>query len=152
MAPVPSAGAPAGAVEFAATERIPVKDPEAPVPNASASAAAGSTAAAPVNDFGVSSADDEDVDKDKTDITDEAAWQDALTIMMFYERLSGQSLGAANWFDASIEPKLRLTQAQRKFIASLCEQLLFGFRTAGAIEEEREQYEPMGAEETSRSC
>ena len=171
---MPNASASAGAAEFAATERISVKDSEAPVPNASASAAAGSTAAAPVNDFdvslsdddvsnasasvaagstaaapvndfGVSSSDDEDVDKDKTDITDEAAWQDALTIMMFYERLSGQTLGAANWFDASIEPKLRLTQAQRKVIASLCEQLLFGFRTEGATEHERETCEPMTA-------
>ena len=137
VAPVPNEPAP--------SNRISLQNPLAPVPNARSSAAAGSTAPAVVNDVGICSSDDDGVDKNQTDITDDAAWQDALTIMMFYEQLSGASTDEKTWFDASIEPKLRLTQAQRKVIASLCEQLLFGFRTEGATENERRTCEPTTA-------
>ena len=65
--------------------------------------------------------------------------------MMFYEQLSRPSTGEETWFDAPIEPKLRLTQAQRKVIASLCEQFLFGFRNDAATEHERPTCEPTTA-------
>ena len=69
--------------ETATTNRIPLQNPLTPVTNASASAAAGSTVSALVNDVGIFSADEEDVDNNKTDITDDDAWQNALTIMLF---------------------------------------------------------------------
>ncbi len=60
--------------------------------------------------------------------------------------LRGRAPGAMNCFDAPIDPQLNLTQEQTEVIAILRQQLLLGFRNAGATEEEREQYEQMGAE------
>ena len=67
--------------------------------------------------------------------------------LVFYERVSNHSIGDKTWFDASVEPKLRLTQAQRKVIASLSEKLLFGFRTDGSTAHKRKICEPTTAAE-----
>ena len=65
--------------------------------------------------------------------------------MLFYERLSNQIIRENTWFDASTEPKIRLSQPQRQVIASLCEQLLFGFRAEHSTADERQEREPMTA-------
>jgi hypothetical protein len=94
----------------------------------------------------VSSFDDEDMDE--KGITDEAAWQHAVSIMVLYEQFIGhapvESCGA--WVDPRIERKLLLNQRQRRVIAILCDHFLFGFRAEGATEHQRAKYQPMVAE------
>jgi len=67
-------------------------------------------------------------------VSDDAAWEDAFTLMMLLERVLGKRPGTVNCFDAPEEPQMTLTSAQREVVALVCQQLLFGFASRGAGE------------------
>jgi len=65
-------------------------------------------------------------------VSDDAAWEDAFTLVMLLERVLGKRPGTVNCFAAPEEPQMTLTSAQREVVALVCQHLLFGFASRSA--------------------